>query len=52
MDIRLFEVKIVFKENSYGSRAVPVTRVTGKGLIFLNKKLREWFGMEELNVEI
>ena len=52
MDQGLFKVKIAKKETRYGVRMVPVTRVTGKGLIFLNKKLREWFDMEELDIDI
>lgn len=40
------------KENHYGVKAIPVTRVTGKGLIFLDKKLREWFSIEDSGVDI
>ncbi len=32
--------------------SIPVTRVTGKGLIFLNKKLREWLKLDELDINI
>lgn len=40
------------KENHYGVKVTPVTRATGKGLIFLDKKLREWFGIEDSGIDI
>lgn len=43
----LFVVKMTIKENHYGTKMIPVTRVTGKGLIFIDKKLKEWFGVED-----
>ncbi len=48
----LFKVKTVIKENHYGTRIIPVTRVTGKGLIFIDKKLREWFDIHDSEYDI
>lgn len=47
-----FTVKMTIKENHYGTKMIPVTRVTGKGLIFIDKKLREWFGLENFSDDI
>ncbi len=52
MDLGLFRVQIKTSETHWGTKMNPVTLVTGKGLIFLNKKLREWLGMESLNIDI
>lgn len=48
----LFKVVVVVKENHWGFKSIPTTRVTGKGLIFLNKKLREWMELEPLDIDI
>jgi len=52
MDLGLFKCKIVDKETHYGIRTYSVTRVTGKGLIFLNKKLREWMGLDKPDIDL
>jgi len=48
----VFKVKITVKENHYGARMMPVTRVTGKGLIFIDKKLREWMGLDKPDMDL
>lgn len=46
VDLDLFEIKAVIKEDKYNKEHMyPVTRITGKGLIFVNKKLRKWFNI-------
>ena len=50
---RCFTYSFSLKTDKYGKeRMIPVTRVTGKGLIFLNKKLREWLKLDELDINI
>ena len=52
MDLGLFKVQISTKETHWGTKINPVTLVTGKGLIFLNKKLREWLKLDGLDINI
>lgn len=48
VDLKLFSVTMKITSTHYGDKMNPVTLVTGKGLIFLNKKLREWLGIDEM----
>lgn len=53
IDAGVFVLKEQIIDTSYGGIKMKNTPlVTGKGLIFLNKKLREWLELEESDADI